>query len=192
MSILWFLFPVLVVQLDVSPATHGLVLGAGRVVVMSTYCAMYLFPFWQYQFRVAALVQAVGAAGLIVISLAQSSLALVVGVAALSALMGHNYFASLFYNANGNSQRTKGRAFGLNEAFLGLGAAGGSFFGGLAGTDLGIRAPFLVAASLVATLLIVQAVAYWKLVRPLRSRQDPVDGQPSVESAAIVEVGTVE
>jgi len=147
----------------------------------------HLFPFWQYRFRVAAVAQAVGVAGLIAISLAHSPFALACGVAALSALMGYNYFASLFYNATGNTQQRKGRAFGLNEASLGLGAAGGSFFGGLAGADLGSRAPFLIGATLVATLFVVQAVAYWKLVRPLRSRHEPVDGQLSVEPAATIE-----
>jgi len=42
MSILWFLFPILVVHLDVQATTHGLVLAIGRVAVMSTYCVMYL------------------------------------------------------------------------------------------------------------------------------------------------------
>lgn len=187
MSILWFLFPVLVVGLGVTPGSHGIILAVGRVVVMSTFCVMYLFPFWQFRFQVAASAQALGAVGLIIISLAQSTFALACGVAALSALMGHNYFASLFYSARGNAQERKGRAFGLVEASLGFGAAGGSFFGGLVGADLGSRAPFIMAASVVITLLIVQTVAYRKLVRPLRGPRLPVDEAASVESVATAE-----
>jgi MFS family permease len=166
MSILWFLFPILVVDLGVQPGTHGAVLAVGRVVVMSTYCVMYLFPGWQYRFGIACIAQAIGATGLIVISLADTAVGLSCGVAALSALMGYNYFAGLFYSATGNAPKKKGLAFGLNEASLGLGAAGGSFFGAVAIANLGSRAPFCIAAGLILTLLLVQTVAYWKLVRP--------------------------
>lgn len=166
MSILWFLFPILVVDLDVRPGTHGAVLAVGRVVVMSTYCLMYLFPGWHYRFGLACIAQAIGAAGLIVISLADTALGLSCGVAALSALMGYNYFAGLFYSGTGNAPKRKGLAFGLNEASLGLGAAGGSFFGAIAVVNFGSRGPFCVAAGLIVTLLLLQTVAYWKLVRP--------------------------
>ena len=188
MSILWFLFPILVVRLDVAPAVHGIVLAAGRLVVMSSYCVMYLLPFWQYRFRFAALAQIVGGVGLIVISQAHSVAGLMLGVAALSAMMGHNYFASLFYAAAGPAPQRKARAFGLIEASLGLGAAGGSFFGGLAGSDLGSRAPFLIGAALVALLLVAQAVAYWKLVRPIRQRRDLRNAAPTAASSASIEV----
>jgi len=158
------------------------------LVVMSSNCAMHLLPFWQYRFRFAVLAQIVGCVGLIVISQADSVQALMFGVAALSAMMGHNYFASLFYAASGHAPRQKGRAFGLIEASLGLGAAGGSFFGGLAGSELGSRAPFLIAASLVAMLLVAQAVAFWKLIRPIRQTRDLHDGETATPSSASIEV----
>ncbi len=185
MSILWFLFPILVVHLGVPATQHGLVLGVGRAVVISTYCIMYFLPGWQFRFRFAVIAQVVGAVGLIVISQSESAVPLACGVAALSGLMGYNYFASLFYSARGNSAERKGRAFGLNEAFLGLGAAGGSVAGGFASADLGIRTPFEIAAVLVATLLVVQSALYWKLVTPLRehdSNSDLVEQQPGIEA----------
>lgn len=169
MSMLWFLFPILVVDLGVEPSAHGVVLAVGRVVVMSTYCVMYLFPGWHYRFGLAAAAQALGAVGLIGISQGNTAWGLAGGVAALSAMMGYNYFAGLFYSARGNAPKKKGLAFGLNEASLGLGAAGGSFFGAIAVETLSSRAPFAIAASLVLTLIVVQTVAYWALVRPLRS-----------------------
>jgi MFS family permease len=189
MSILWFLFPILVVALNVHAVAHGAILSVGRVIVMSTYCTMHFLPFWQYRFRIAAIAQATGAVGLLLIAVTNSTAGLALGVAALSLLMGYNYFASLFYSAHGNTNERKGRAFGLNEASLGLGAAGGSFFGGWIGSDLGNRAPFLLAASLVTTLLIIQAIAYWKLVRPLiRNRSsevpEPTLSQPTCEPDA--------
>ena len=187
-STLWFLFPDLVVSLKIPPGTHGLVLAVGRVVVMSTYCVMYLLTFWQYRFSIMVIVQVIGAAGLLVISLAHSALGLACGVAALSALTGYNYFASLFYSASGNRQERKGRAFGLNEAFLSLGATAGSLFGGVASTVLGDRAPFRIAALLVITLLLTQTVAWWRLRRPLRSPLNSTQDEPSAEPATGVEI----
>ena len=108
MSILWFLLPVLVVELKVSAAAHGILLAVGRVVVIATYCAMYFLPHWQFRFRVAVAVQLIGIAGLVAISLAGNSLTLSLGIAALSALMGYNYYASLFYNAHGAAPSAEG------------------------------------------------------------------------------------
>ena len=171
MSLLWFLFPRLAVEMSVSPETHGLILATGRVVVISTYCVMYFFPFWQYRYALAAAAQLVGALGLFAISQASSSIWLVAGVAALSALMGYNYFASLFYSASGNTVERKGLAFGLNEAFLGLGAAGGSLIGGVMG-NVGSRIPFQIATGVILTLLLIQASLYRWLTSPRTEDRD--------------------
>ena len=83
----------------------------------------------------------------------------------LSVLLAYNYFASLFYNRTGHDDRCKGAAFGLNEAFLSLGASGGSLLGGWASTGLGERAPFQLAAILIAASLAVQMV-WFSVGRP--------------------------
>lgn len=170
MSMLWFLLPQLVISLEISADRHGLILASGRMVVMGTYLLLHLTSFWHHEFRITGCAQAVGAVGLIILSLADSSLELAVGLAALSTMMGYNYFASLFYNATGSSHQRKGRAFGLNEASLGLGAAGGSLIGGLTANDLGSRAPFQLAALLITILLFVQCIVWWKSIRPAQQR----------------------
>ncbi|MBI82817.1 MAG: hypothetical protein CMJ81_06450 [Planctomycetaceae bacterium] len=170
MSMLWFLLPQLVVSLDISADRHGLILASGRMIVMSTYLLLHLTSFWQHKFRISGYAQALGAVGLIILSLAHSSFGLVLGLAALSTMMGYNYFASLFYNATGSSHQHKGRAFGLNEASLGLGAAGGSLIGGVAANDWGSRAPFQLAALLITILLVVQCIVWWKSIRPAQKR----------------------
>ena len=81
---------------------------------------------------------------------------LALGVVLLSVLLGYNYFASLYYNRTGHDDHRKGAAFGLNEAFLALGAGGGSLLGGWAATEWGQRAPFQLATVLIATSLAVQ------------------------------------
>ena len=169
MSLVWFLFPKLVVGLNVGASVHGALLAGGRVVVMSTYCLMHCFPFWRYGFRFAAIAQLLGIVGLTLLGIATTPIALALGIGALSVLMGYNYFASLYYNAMGHTASRQGSAFGMNEAFLGFGAAGGSLIGGLIGTESGIRAPFQLAALLLATLLLAQGIVWLKLVRPLQT-----------------------
>jgi len=170
MSMLWFLLPQLVISLDIPADRHGLILATGRMVVMGTYLLLYLTSFWRHEFRITGCTQTIGVAGLIILSVADSSLGLAVGLAALSTMMGYNYFASLFYNATGSCHQHKGRAFGLNEASLGLGAAGGSLIGGLTANDLGSRAPFQLAALLITILLFVQCIVWWKSIRPAQKR----------------------
>ena len=85
--------------------------------------------------------------------------------------MGYNYFASLFYSASGNTVERKGLAFGLNEAFLGLGAAGGSLIGGVMG-NVGSRIPFQIATGVILTLLLIQASLYRWLTSPRTEDRD--------------------
>ena len=167
MSMVWFLLPPLMVSLEIAADHHGVILAIGRIVIMCSYVVMHCTRFWRHDFRITGMAQAFGASGLLILSMANTPTGLIIGIAGLSAMIGYNYFASLFYNATGNGYERQGRAFGLNEASLGLGAAGGSLIGGLAAGKMGSRAPFQIAAVLVAILLIVQSLVWWKAVRPL-------------------------
>ena len=171
MSLLWFLFPQLVVVMGVPADAHGGMLAIGRAVAISTFCTMFFFPAWKFRFRFAAATQLCGAIGLLLLATATNAAGLAAGIVCLSLLMGYNYFASLFYNAVGEPQRRKGRAFGRNEAWLALGAAGGSWLGGYVGAYWGIRTTFQLAAAVIAALLIVQWLLLWRWVRPLKQLQ---------------------
>ncbi len=167
MSTLWFLFPKLAVALGIRAEDHGVVLGVGRATVMGIYILMHLFTTWQHRFRFSVVAQLLGLLGMILVYVSSTTVALAAGVMLLSLLLGYNYFASLFYSREANDDRQKGRAFGLNEAFLGFGAAGGSLLGGWAASDWGERAPFQVAAVLIALALVVQ-LAMFNSCRPSR------------------------
>ena len=160
MSTVWFLFPSLAVALNVSPSTHGAALAIGRGVVMSIYCVMYLNTHWQFRFRYSLIAQAAGCAGLLGLCLSNTAVGLTASIAGLSTLLGYNYFASLFYNSKGADDDRKGRAFGLNEAFLAFGAGGGSLFGGLAAPYFGIRAPYQMAMCVVGVMATIQCTIY--------------------------------
>ena len=158
MSTLWFLFPRLAVSLEIPAQDHGVVLGVGRAAVMGVYCLMHVVPAWHHRFRYSAMAQLLGLGGMVLVCVGRTSVALALGVVLLSVLLGYNYFASLYYNRVGHDDRRKGAAFGLNEAFLSLGAGGGSLLGGWAATEWGQRAPFQLAAVLIAAALVVQVV----------------------------------
>jgi len=158
MSTLWFLFPRLAVSLEIPAQEHGVVLGVGRAAVMGIYGLMHLAPIWHHRFRYSVVAQLLGLAGILLVCVSHVAAALALGVVLLSVLLGYNYFASLFYNRTGHDDRHKGAAFGLNEAFLSLGAAGGSLLGGWADSEWGQRAPFQLAAVVVAASLVIQLV----------------------------------
>jgi len=176
MSLLWFLFPQLMVNIGVPADQHGRVLAVGRATVMGTFCLMYFIPLWEFRFRFAMVTQLCGIAGLTLLSVSEGTTGLGLGVVGVSLMMGYTYFSSLFYNAVGNPPDRKGRAFGLNEACLCVGAAGGSCLGGYLGADWGARAPFQVAAALVVGLLLVQFLLFWRHVQPLQLQHD-IDAQ---------------
>ncbi|MEE3286115.1 MAG: hypothetical protein VX311_16150, partial [Planctomycetota bacterium] len=151
-------FPRLAVSLEIPAQDHGVVLGVGRAAVMGVYCLMHVVPAWHHRFRYSAMAQLLGLGGMVLVCVGRTSVALALGVVLLSVLLGYNYFASLYYNRVGHDDRRKGAAFGLNEAFLSLGAGGGSLLGGWAATEWGQRAPFQLAAVLIAAALVVQVV----------------------------------
>ena len=162
MSTLWFLFPKLLVTLSIPADTHGLILSAGRATVMLCYLTMHLLSHWHFRFRFSMLSQTLGCLGMLTVSFAGSPLTLGLGVILMSVMMGYNYFSSLFYNRHAHADHKQGRGFGLNEAFLGLGAAGGSLLGGLMIGDWGTRAPFGISAVLILVALSLQMIQFRK------------------------------
>jgi MFS family permease len=179
MSTVWFLFPQLVVSLGVGADSHGIILALGRGITISVFILMHFFQFWRFRFLTAALAQATGVAGLVMVSTATTEILLAGGIAALSVMMGYNYFSSLTYHATGYSDRRRGMAFGLQEAFLAFGAAGGSCLGGIAGAFWGENGPFRLAAALVAILIVLQWVLWWRLVYPLQRQRIRTATEPS-------------
>lgn len=167
MSILWFLLPDLFVQLGIPADTHGVLLALGRGMTIATFLFMHFLPAWRYRFRFTVAAHLAGIAGLCGIFFGEQQFVLGLSVVGLSIMMGYNYFSSLFYSSTGNRNERKGRAFGWNEAFLGFGAVGGCFLGGWLGSA-NLRAPYLLAASMVTASLIIQAIVFLRSVRPLQ------------------------
>ena len=168
-SILFFLAPHVIVELEIPAGKHGLMLAAGRLVVIATIFLMHVQPAWKYRFRISASAQIIGIVSLIGLWMATSEIAFAVMIALLSVMQGFNYFASLTYSTTATSDAQKGAASGWNEATLAMGLSGGALFGGLIGRSLGPRTPFLLAAGVIGLLLVVQLLL--QLVRHQASKR---------------------
>ena len=80
------------------------------------------------------------------IAQADSTMALFVGLALHGQLVGYNYFSGLFYSTAGSSQDQRTMAAGIHEATLAAGMAIGTVTGGVLGSMIGQRVPYLLAA----------------------------------------------
>ena len=167
MTMIFHLFPQVAVELGVPPGKHGLIVGITRFITICTYLLMWRFSFWHLRFATALGSQLLAVAGMITIALAAKPIWLVAGLVGLAQLTGYNYFASLYYATHGSTDEQRGTASGLHEATLAIGFAAGSAIGGWVGHHTTSRAPFVLGATVIAGLAIIQCAIYWFRVRPV-------------------------
>ncbi len=171
MSIVFYLLPKLLVELNIPANEHGTMLAIGRTVVIGTFLSMHVSSFWHHRLSMSLATQIFGVFGLFGLAVSTTLVGLTIGLASLSVLLGYNYFSSVYYSNTGSADHRKGTASGMHEATLALGLTTGSLFGGVAGSYFGNRAPFLLAAAVITALAVVQIVAYRRLVHPLFQQQ---------------------
>lgn len=158
----------LAVTIGVPPDDHGMLLACWRGVIIATYLLMHNAVFWHYRLSTSVASQVLAACGLVVIARAESAQTLLVGLALLGQLVGYNYFSGLFYSTAGSAHERRALAAGIHEATLALGMAIGTIAGGVLGTIVNQRMPYLLAAMMILVLTAVQTAAWWRWVRPLR------------------------
>ncbi|MBM4069520.1 MAG: MFS transporter [Planctomycetes bacterium] len=179
-SMVLHLLPDLVVLIDISANSHGVMLACWRVVIIATYLIMHHVAFWHYRLSVSLTSQVLAAVGLIIIARAESAESLLAGLVLLGQLVGYNYFSGLYYATAGSRHEGRALAAGLHEATLAGGMAVGTIVGGVVGTVLGPRAPYVLAAAVILMLFAVQGIVWWKWVRPLWYRAQLHQGQSRV------------
>lgn len=167
-SMVLHLLPDLIVQIDISSDSHGELLACWRVVIIATYQLMHHAAFWHYRLSASVTSQILAAIGLVVIAQAGSAGVLLIGLILLGQLVGYNYFSGLYYATAGSAYQGRALAAGLHEATLAGGMAVGTIVGGVVGSVVSPRAPYLLAAAIILLLLVVQAVAWQRWVKPLR------------------------
>ena len=164
-SMMFHLFPLLMVELGIPAHEHGGLLALNRGVVILTYLLMYRVQVWHHRFLTAALSQILGAACLLVLAAADSRLDVVIGLIGLAQLLGYNYFASLYYSTTGATEDRRGAASGMHEFTLAMGFAAGATIGGLVDQFGSSRAPYQLAAAVILVMLFVQTISLLRITR---------------------------
>jgi|ETNmetMinimDraft_15_1059895.scaffolds.fasta_scaffold01308_5 MFS family permease len=168
-GMVFFLLPDLIVSIGMSSETHGTLLAIWRAAIVATYLLMHRLKFWRYRLSTAMVSQVLAAAGLMLISIADGALMLVTGMALLGQLVGYNYFASLCYSTAGSPDESRGFMASVHEATLCIGMVTGTLAGGFIGETINSRGPYVLAASVVVLLAVVQILAYQRWMRPAPS-----------------------
>lgn len=178
----------LAVTIGVPPDDHGMLLACWRGVIIATYLLMHHAVFWHYRLSTSVASQVLAACGLVVISRAESAETLLVGLALLGQLVGYNYFSGLFYSTAGSSHEGRALAAGIHEATLALGMAIGTIAGGVLGSLVNQRMPYLLAAVMILVLTAVQTTAWWSWVR-MQRRRSAASAEPSAASSEMIQKG---
>ncbi len=184
-STLIYLLPRLMVAMKISPQSHGIMLGEMRAVVILTYVMMHHLRFWHHRFSTAAASQVAAIVGMLLIAGAGNERDVLIGMLLVGPLIGYNYFASLYYSTSAADSDARATASGIHEATLALGFAAGSFCGGYAIELLNERAPYLLSAIMILSLLLVQTVMFYLYVRPRVSERRTLDERLSGEFMAV-------
>ncbi len=124
---------------------------AGQVAV---FILLRRWQRWHYRYGYLLLFQLLALAGLLILAGNNSHFLFFAGFLAIGFAGGMTYFSSIYYSVH--RQEKKGKKGGFHESFLGLGVALGPLAGGLAGKELGLRAPYLLAGAVLAGSLLIQ------------------------------------
>lgn len=164
------LFPGLALQLPdpIGERALGVMIAlipAGQVAV---FILLRSFRRWHYRYSFLLLFQLLGLGGLLILAFNRAPLIFFAGFLGIGFAGGMTYFSSIYYSVH--RQEKKGKKGGFHEAFLGLGVALGPLAGGLAGRQLGLRAPYLLAAAVLAAGISLQFCLLARFSRKDRRR----------------------
>ena len=153
------MFPKLGAELAFTPPAVGWVLFAARGGQVLLFIYTRYEDRWQYKLWPLLVAQAGAIVGMAMAVWAQSGIAFGAGFALGGACGGITYVASLFYALHGRSEG-KGKTSGLHEAVLGSGGFLGPLTGGFVAQHLGLRAPFTLAALVLAAACVAQLILW--------------------------------
>lgn len=135
-------FPKLARELGISPQIVGLLIGCLGLSLFLGFFVLRRSDLWHFRRRYLFGAQALGAAGLLTISLFSSPLLFALALTLIGLSASVTYYSSLLYAIRLSSQ--KGRGTGFHESILSLGALIGPILGGLGAHFSGLRMPYLV------------------------------------------------
>ncbi len=160
------LFPELALRLPapISERALGIMISLIAAGQVGVFILLRRWRGWHYRYGYLLLFQLLGFVGLLVLALNNNQALFYAGFLGIGFAGGMTYFSSIYYSVH--QQKEKGKKGGFHESFLGLGVALGPLAGGLAGRELGLRAPYLLAAGVLASSLILQAFLRRRFARP--------------------------
>ena len=158
LMILFSVFNKLATGLRISPEAHGWMVVTLRIAAMTTAGFMIMSLFWHYHWWGFLVAEGLAAVGLCLVGLTEDYWMFVLGFVLCGIMLGHNYYAGVYYSLNSVSSSDavgqRGRA-AMNESYFSVGSIAGAGLGGLAGW-FSVRLPYFLAAGAVVVVLVIQ------------------------------------
>ena len=114
---------------------------------------------WHFRRRYLFGAQALGVAGVLILSFASQTLWFALALALIGFSASVTYYSSLLYAVQLSAE--KGRGTGRHESILSLGGLLGPVLGGIAAYSVGLRAPYLICFF----LLLAAIFSEWVILR---------------------------
>ena len=150
------LFPKLATDLGVQTAHLGYLMALIGLAQLATFALISRTERWQFRLWPLVAVQLAAMLALSVLAFSTSLIAFAGGLLLLGVMIGFTYTASGFYSLH--STAPGGGRIGIHETILGGGNLVGPLAGGLVGEYIGARAPYMLAAGVIAIALAAQAI----------------------------------
>ena len=162
----WFLlgnvryqFPKLASELGTGPQAIGILIGCLGFSLFLGFFVLRLSPMWHFRRRYLFGAQALGVAGVLILSFASQTPWFALALALIGFSASVTYYSSLLYAVQLSAE--KGRGTGRHESILSLGGLLGPVLGGIAAYSVGLRAPYLICFF----LLLAAIFSEWVILR---------------------------
>ena len=150
------LFPKLASDLGVESGLLGHMMALVGLAQLITFYVISRIHNWQFRLLPLTGIQILGALGLLTLAAGSSPAVFSLGLLSLGILSGTTFTSSVYYSLQAGGPG--GRRTGMHEAILGSGHLLGPLLGGLAAEHLGARAPYQLAAAVILSAIVVQAL----------------------------------
>ena len=153
-GMVWYIFPKLGTQLQISPSFLGLLMFTLSLSRVLTFYGLGRVHQWHYRIFPLALFQLIAAVGLIIVFVTSSLPFFFLAFVFIGVGLGMTFSSSLFYSVNVPTR--KGPSAAMHETVLMSGFLLGPLIGGAVAQEFSLRAPYLVVAAIVVVGIFAQ------------------------------------
>jgi MFS family permease len=148
------LFPKLATDLGISTSLLGILLALIGLGQVTMFVILARTERWQFRGAPMVAIQALAMAGLLGFAYGTSTACFAVAMVLQGLLIGATFTSSIFYSLH--AKGSEGKRTGIHEGIIGSGVFLGPLVGGLVAEHVGPRAPYLVAAGVLAAAVLVE------------------------------------